>query len=112
MVCEAVLWITKRVMRNPHILVYVDNYFCDPAHSDDYAVSVQTFKPTCASLGVPLSPDKKEGATTSMTFLGIHLDSVLQCLSLPEGKNMRSSSHSKTGLRKKKYRPGPAEPYQ
>ena len=41
---------------------------------------------TCQELGVPLSPDKNEGPTTTLTFLGIEVDSSRLQVSLPQDK--------------------------
>ena len=38
----------------------------------------------CASLGIPLAPDKVEGPTTCLTFLGIKIDTVAMELPLPD----------------------------
>ena len=43
-------------------------------------------KQVCTELGVPLSPDKQEGPSTTILFLGIVIDTVKQELCLPEEK--------------------------
>ena len=40
----------------------------------------------CQELGVPVAPEKTEGPALSLTFLGIQLDSVAMCTSLPAEK--------------------------
>ena len=37
-------------------------------------------------LGIPLAPEKIEGPTTRLTFLGIEIDSETTSLSLPQEK--------------------------
>ena len=37
----------------------------------------------CQELGVPVAPEKTEGLALSLTFMGIQLDSVAMCTSLP-----------------------------
>ena len=41
---------------------------------------------TYAELGVPLAPEKQEGPSTTLTFLGIEIDTVRQELRLPQDK--------------------------
>lgn len=40
----------------------------------------------CSALGVILAPKKREGPATSLTFLGIQIDTVAGTLSLPPNK--------------------------
>ena len=40
----------------------------------------------CGQLGVPLAPEKQEGPSTCITFLGIIIDTVHQELRLPQVK--------------------------
>ena len=42
-----------------------------------------------AELGIPLAPDKQDGPTTTIVFLGIIIDTVRQELRLPEDKLYR-----------------------
>ena len=41
---------------------------------------------TCKELGVPLAPDKIEGPSMALTFLGIVVDSARLQVSLPQDK--------------------------
>ena len=43
----------------------------------------------CQELGFPVAPEKTEGPTTSITFLGVELDSVAQQVRLPQDKLSR-----------------------
>ncbi len=40
----------------------------------------------CRQVGLPVEPDKDEGPATSITFLGLELDSIAQEIRLPEDK--------------------------
>ena len=42
--------------------------------------------PICHQLGLPIAPEKVEGPSTTITFLGIEIDSVAQVLRLPDKK--------------------------
>ena len=63
-------------------LVLVIFYYLDvfivlgPPSSPQCWDDLSTLKSVCGSLGVPLAVNKEEGPTTSLTFLGIEIDSV------------------------------------
>ena len=40
----------------------------------------------CSHLGVPVASHKKEGPTSTITFLGIELDTLAKVLRLPQEK--------------------------
>jgi hypothetical protein len=68
---------------------------------------VDAFLRVCVSLGIPVALDKLEGPTTSITFLGLELDSNRQEIRLPQTKIRqimaeldRWSSNHKTTKRK------------
>ena len=47
---------------------------------------MHTTKEAFAWLGVPLAPEKIEGPTTRITYLGMQTDSAAFTISLPEDK--------------------------
>ena len=68
-------------------LHYLDDFFfCGPRSSTSCQEALDTAIPLCSRLGLPVAPEKIEGPTTSLTFLGIRLDSVTMSLSLPRDK--------------------------
>jgi len=69
---------------------YLDDYILvAPPNSKECSEAVATVEETCAKLGVPMAPGKKEGPTTALTFLGIFVDTVAGELKLPEDKQLR-----------------------
>lgn len=54
--------------------------------SDACAQYLHTLIKTCNDLGVPLAPEKQEGPTTVITFLGIVIDTIKGELRLPKDK--------------------------
>lgn len=75
--CEGIL--------NP--LHYLDDFFfCAPAESPACRQALEIAIPLCSRLGLPVAPNKVEGPTTCITFLGIQIDSERQSLSLPPHK--------------------------
>ena len=68
-----------------HCLHYLDDYFfVEPPHVPAQALAIATN--TLAELGIPLAPDKVEGPTTCLTFLGIELDTIAMTARLPRDK--------------------------
>ena len=45
-----------------------------------------TLKKICSELGVPLAPEKQDGPTPVIVFLGIVIDTIKQEMRLPEDK--------------------------
>ena len=69
------------------VIHYIDDFLLlgppsSPECKDALAVTLQT----CQGLGVPIVPEKTDGPVTSITFLGIQLDSTSMAVSLPQDK--------------------------
>ncbi|XP_053106618.1 uncharacterized protein LOC128325152 isoform X1 [Hemicordylus capensis] len=47
---------------------------------------LRVFQALCSELGVPLAPEKTEGPSSVLTFLGIELDTLGGCSRLPQAK--------------------------
>lgn len=57
-------------------LHYLDDfYFCGPASSLICVRALESAIPLCGRLGLPVAPNKVEDSSTSLTFLGILIDS-------------------------------------
>ena len=68
-------------------LHYLDDFLTmGPPNSDRCASNLQLISDTCRYLGLPLKSQKVEGPTTSLTFLGIILDTTHLELCLPQEK--------------------------
>ena len=84
---DAFEWILKNNYAIPALMHYLDDYFTvGPPLSPLCASQVQTMVQTADRLGIPLAPDKLEGPTTRLVFLGILIDSNLMESSLPPDK--------------------------
>jgi hypothetical protein len=69
------------------LLHYLDDYFTlGPPNSDVCALRLKAIDQAATDIGIPLSPDKCVGPTTSLVFLGIELDSVKMTARLPTDK--------------------------
>ena len=74
----------------PLIRHYLDDFIIlGPPNSLQCQKSLTTLLRVCQELGVPIASQKTEGPTTSLTFLGIRIDTVAGQLSLPEDKLCR-----------------------
>ena len=66
---------------------YLEDYFTvGPANSLVCANNVKTIIQVASQVGIPLEPNKLEGPTTQLTFLGILIDSSSMETSLPDDK--------------------------
>ena len=86
---DALEWILRR-RGVQNIIHYLDDFLVvgSPATSEcqDFLDVIQA---TCAELGVPLAADKVKGPTTTLSFLGIKLDTLSMQASLPIDKLVR-----------------------
>lgn len=67
---------------------YLDDFLFlgPPAPSTQCEQSLQWVLQVCQSLGVPVAPEKIEGPSTTLTFLGIEVDTIHSELRLPPVK--------------------------
>ena len=75
-------------------VVGIDHYLDDfiivaPPKSSICQTYLTRLEEECMALGVTLAPEKKEGPATRLVFLGIVIDTVEGCLSLPADKLSR-----------------------
>lgn len=72
------------------IFHYLDDFaIIGPPESEVCLRHLMILKRVCSELGVPLAPDKQDGPTTVIQFLGIIIDTERQELRLPEDKLKR-----------------------
>ena len=71
-----------------HCLHYLDDFFCGTTGSKT-CQALHTAIPHCNRLGLPVAPQKVEGPSTVICFLGIEIDLVCQELQLPQIKLLR-----------------------
>ena len=84
---------------------YLDDYLVmEQPNSTRCTQHIRTFLHTCESLGIPVTLDKLEGPSTTLTFLGIELDSIRQQIRLPQGKllaDLDNGSHPHTTTKRR-----------
>ena len=82
---DALTWIIINLFAVPYLLHYLDDFFLAD-NKNNLSKYMHTTKEAFAWLGVPLAPEKSEGPTTRITYLGIQIDSAAFTISLPEDK--------------------------
>ena len=88
-VADALMWImAKHGVQS--VIHYLDDYlFVGDPDSQECAEALGTALRMCEELGVPISAHKVEGPATTLTFLGILLDTVACEMRLPKEKLRR-----------------------
>ena len=72
----AIHWILQNSYGVQYLLHYLDDFFtAGPADSLQCAENLQSMFTLCRDINAPIKMSKVEGPTTSLIFLGIHLDS-------------------------------------
>ena len=79
------------ILRNNYLIHILTHYLNDfwnagPANSTQCASNLARIQYVFHKLGVPTAPEKLEGPTTCITYLGIEMDSVAQVIHLPPPK--------------------------
>uniref|UniRef100_A0A1X7TD39 Reverse transcriptase domain-containing protein n=1 Tax=Amphimedon queenslandica TaxID=400682 RepID=A0A1X7TD39_AMPQE len=76
-----------------NLIHYLDDFFfCSRAESSECEQALRTAVNLCQRLGLPAAPHKVVGPCTTITFLGIEIDSCRWELRLPEDKQTRLMS--------------------
>ena len=85
-IADALEWIVAREGVE-HLFHYLDDFaVVGPPDSNTCQKYLDILARTCRDLGVPLAPEKQEGPSTAITFLGIEIDTIQQVLRLPREK--------------------------
>ncbi|XP_061488169.1 uncharacterized protein LOC133387438 [Rhineura floridana] len=80
-------WAVRRRGGRQSVVHYLDDFlFAGPADSGACQAFMEQFAGMAGELGVPLVAEKTEGPSTTLTFLGIDIDTVAQCCRLPPNK--------------------------
>jgi len=80
-------WMFSHHLNIPLIEHYVDDFlFILPTTTDQARIKLQQIIALCNDLGVPLSHNKIEGPDTTLTFLGLGIDTVAGIAFIPSAK--------------------------
>ena len=86
---DLLAWIMRQHGVQP-LLHYLDDFLTvGPPNSNICQQNLDTIKQVCDILGVPLALEKVEGPATSLSFLGIMLDTAAMEAKLPQEKLLR-----------------------
>ena len=94
-------WIGEEKFGIPHSLHMLDDFLFLGESYDIVADSMEKFKIMCDMLGVPLAPEKEEGPSTILTFLGVELDTSDMIAWLPPDKLLKYSEEIRELLLKR-----------
>ena len=84
----AIEWILQQNYAVEHLIHYLDDFFtAGPPDSPVCSHNMATMNHLCTLLNTPTKPEKEEGPSTTLTFLGILLDTTtMQASITPERK--------------------------
>ena len=86
MFSTALEWIALNKLHIPYILHLLDDFLIVSPHVDSCQHQLDTFLMLCSYLGIPMAPEKTVGPSTTLTFAGTELDTVLREARLPQEK--------------------------
>ena len=89
-VADALEWVIRNQGGVTSVAHYLDDFIVlGRPESDECASGLRALMQTCDHLGVPLAQGKSEGPSTTLTFLGIEINTVACTISLPQPKLQR-----------------------
>ena len=83
---RALHWILEHKLGIINVLHYLDDWFFVEKSDKDCEYDLHIFKHITTKLGVPLAPEKLEGPSKVLSFLGIELDSIQMEARIPQNK--------------------------
>ena len=103
-VADFIAWVLHQ-QGIPHQLHYLDDFlFLGAQSSPEAANALDIFSRTLHALGIPIAVHKTEGPTTSLTFLGIVIDTLTFELRLPDDKLSRLQGQLQSWVKKSSCR--------
>ena len=80
-------WLVCKRSHNSNIIHYLDKFlFRGKSHDLTCQNTLLIFHQTCDQLGIPIAVEKTVEPTSSLTFLGIQLDTLSMQMRLPQDK--------------------------
>ena len=100
---DAVCWIIQSIFKIKNIVQYSDDFFLVKTNNLSKAVlDLNTVKSAFKHLNIPIAENKLEGPQTSITYLGILIDSSELTIRIPHEKYLELSALLPTWLNRKK----------
>jgi hypothetical protein len=82
-IATALQWILQHKLGVKNVVHYLDDFLFINSTPEACQRDMVQFQQLCTDIGIPINHAKTEGPTTSLTFLGIQLDSTTFTASLP-----------------------------
>ena len=79
-------WIIRQKLTNVAVLHVLDDFLFVAETYKECLFALKTFEYICQDIGVPLAPEKTEGPSQALPFVGIYLDCIDMSASLPVEK--------------------------
>ena len=96
-------WAVRKISTGGSLLHYIDDFlFVGRQGTLDCENLMKNFHEVCQRLGVPIAPEKTEGPTNDLVFLGLKINSSNQTVTIPIDKVISLREAIKTMLAKKK----------
>ena len=100
---DLVCWIIQNITNNPNITHYSDDYFIVKSQDlQETEKELANVKHILEHLNIPITTEKIEGPSTTITYLGIQINSHNQTIQLPDDKLHELITLLPTWLHKKK----------
>ena len=99
---SAIEWIAQEKLHVDHILHLLDDFLIVSPSHDLCKQKLDLFLMLCQYLGIPMAPEKTIGPSSTISFAGIELDSVLMEARLPPDKLVKCQDLISGFLRRRK----------
>ena len=100
---DLVCWIIQNITNNPNFTHYSDNYFIVKSQDlQETGKELINVKHILEHLNIPIATEEIEGPSTTITYLGIQINSHNQTIQLPDDKLHELITLLSTWLHKKK----------
>ena len=99
---SAIEWIAQKKLHIDHILHLLDDFLIVSPSHELCKQQLDLFLMLCQYLGIPMAPEKTIGPSSTISFAGIELDSVLMEARLPPDKLVKCQDLISSFLRRRK----------
>ena len=83
---DLLAWILHTIGKIQYLVHYLDDFFICAPDFETCLSWMHTFSSLFQFIGVPIAPDKTVGPSHKITYLGIEVDALAQCVRLPKEK--------------------------
>jgi len=98
----AIEWIAQEKLCIANLIHLLDDFLIIQSTEYECSISLRLFLELCHFLGVPMAPEKTFGPSTTLTFAGVELDTILCESRLPQDKLTKCMSLISVFMKRKK----------